>query len=460
MPDDANASNAAKPPADANVPTDSPPPKGAMAAIFLVAMMDFLGFGIIIPLLPSFIPGFSEESLKHDTLGVLKVTLIFSIYSFCQFVGAPILGAISDRVGRRPVLVISQLGSAAGYLLLAVAPFCGAATLIIVYVSRIVDGFTGGNIATAQAYISDVTTHQNRARGMGMLGAAFGVGFSLGPALGGLLGYFGGLLGQQMNMAPDRLDVSLPAVVAAALATLAAVMSWTRLTDTRSHKPSEAEVWLHPSAFRPVLRNKVVMQMLMLSFCIMAAFVMMESTLVIYISSNEHFGFGKLASGLFFAWLGLCIVIVQGGLVGRLSKRKGGEWPMAIFGPLFVAVGMALFTWTAWLPSLVLLMAAGAINATGRSLQQPAISALMSKYSGPKEQGTVFGVYHGLGSMARVVGPLVAAITYTLLQNTGQFITAGAIALVVMVWTGLLSQRAGKPVMAVADAEAAAVEAT
>jgi DHA1 family tetracycline resistance protein-like MFS transporter len=460
MSDDANAPSAAKPQATSDPSFAAPERKGAMAAIFLVAMMDFLGFGIIIPLLPNFIPQLSEEALEKDPVTVLKVTLIFSIYSLCQFIGAPILGAISDKAGRRPVLVISQLGSALGYLLLAVAPFAGAATLAIVYFSRIIDGFTGGNIATAQAYISDVTTPANRAKGMGMLGAAFGVGFSIGPAMGGLLGYLGGVLGQKAGMPPDQLDVALPAVAAAILAAIAAVMSWTRLSDTRSHKPTEAEVWLHPSQFRPILRNKVVMQMLMLSFCIMAAFVMMESTLVIFIRSPKHFSFDKLASGLYFGWLGLCIVVVQGGLVGRLSKRKGGEWPMAIVGPVFVAAGMALFTWTGWLPAMAILLAAGAINATGRSLQQPAITALMSKYSHPKEQGTVFGVYHGLGSLARVAGPIIAALTYTMLQNTGQFITAGAIALGVCVWTLLLKQRAGAPVMAVADAEAAAVEAT
>jgi DHA1 family tetracycline resistance protein-like MFS transporter len=457
------------------------PPKGALAAIFLVAAMDFLGFGIIIPLLPRLIPDYRENALK--------VTLIFSVYSICQFIGAPVLGALSDRVGRRPVLVISQLGSAVGYLLLGLAPFAAgwweqaapadgsllrtllpsaaAATLLVVYASRVIDGFTGGNIATAQAYISDVTTSANRAKGMGMLGAAFGVGFSFGPALGGLLGYYGvKMFGPQ--------GVSLPAYVAAALAALAAVLSWTRLTEGRTHKPTEAEVWFHPSKFTGVFRNPVVGQLLGLSFFIMAAFVMMECVLVLFL--DTHFGFKELGTGLFFGWLGLCIVVVQGGVVGRLSK-KVGEWPLAVAGPILVAVGMAVFTATAFVDEaagstttgvgyavgLALLLLAGAVNATGRSLQQPATSALLSKYSSPRDQGVVFGVYHGLGSLARVAGPIVAGLAYpwwkgSSLHNTGPFVTAGVIAVLVALWTMTLRRTAGSPQAAAAGPDAAAAE--
>ena len=432
-----------EPAADANKPTveyQSPElpeatavvPKGAMFAIFLIAVMDFLGFGIIIPLLPRYVPQYQEHALK--------VTLIFSIYSICQFIGAPILGALSDRWGRRPVLVVSQLGSAAGYLMLGFAPWAGVWTLTLVYISRIIDGFTGGNISTAQAYVSDVTTPANRAKGMGMLGAAFGIGFSLGPAMGGILGHY---------------DVSLPAWVAAGLATLAAFLSWKMLVEVRNPKPAEAEVWLHPRQFMPILRNGVIVQILAISFFIMAAFVMMESTLVLFL--DTHFGLGERGTGLFFGWLGICIIIVQGGLVGRLTK-KYGEWPLAILGPVLVAGGMAAFTGTAWAATLPLLMLAGAINAGGRSLQQPAISSLLSKYASPKEQGTVFGVYHGLSSLARVVGPIVAGLTYPLLNNTGQFITAGVIAIAMAAWTWSLRRRAGRPVQPIASADAAAAE--
>ncbi|HEX8910909.1 MAG TPA: MFS transporter, partial [Humisphaera sp.] len=422
----------ASPDAGSGAPDPAAPPKGAMAAIFLVAVMDFLGFGIIIPLLPNFLPELNEEALERNVVNVLKVTLIFSIFSACQFIGAPVLGSLSDRKGRRPVLVVSQLGSAAGYLMLAAAPFCGAWTLWVVYLSRVIDGFTGGNVATAQAYISDVTTPANRAKGMGMLGAAFGIGFSLGPVVGGVLGHFGGVLGARLGMPAGQMDVALPAALAAVLAALAAVMSQLKLTDTRTHRPSEAGVWLHPRSLAPAFRSPVVTQLLLISFCIMAAFVMMESTLVIFVRSHKHFGWDQLATGLFFGWLGLCIIVVQGGLVGRLTRGGGGlgraEWAMAVVGPIFVALGMAAFAGTAWVASVPLLLLAGAVNATGRSLQQPAASSLLSRYSSSRDQGTVFGVYHGLGSLARVVGPIVAGLTYRYWNNTGQFVTAGVIA--------------------------------
>src|SRR6185312_14150439 len=187
-------------------PPPPEPPKGALAVIFFIVLMDLLGFGIIIPLLPFYVPDFERHPMQ--------VTALFAVYSICQFIGAPILGLISDRFGRRPVLALSQAGSAIGYILLAIAAFNWAnpmTRLLIVYASRVIDGFTGGNISTAQAYVSDVTTPANRAKGMGMLGAAFGVGFSMGPAVGGLLSYYG------TQWVGRDFGSSLPAWVAAAL---------------------------------------------------------------------------------------------------------------------------------------------------------------------------------------------------------------------------------------------------
>ena len=193
-------------------------PKGAMRTLFFIAMMDIVGFGIIIPLLPFYIPGYNEGTLKQT----LEVTLLFSIYSICQFIGAPVLGLMSDRFGRRPVLALSQVGSAIGYLLLGVAtqPWFGwspATMLTLVYISRMLDGFTGGNVSTAQAYISDITTPKTRTSGMGMLGAAFGIGFVLGPMIGGMLGSV---------RLHGRDFVALPAYAAMAMSLGAALATW------------------------------------------------------------------------------------------------------------------------------------------------------------------------------------------------------------------------------------------
>src|SRR4051812_43392367 len=160
------------------------PPKGAMLSIFLIVLSDLMGFGLIIPLLPFYARQYAASDFQ--------VGLLFAIFSLCQMIATPLLGLASDRWGRRPVLLLSQVGSVMGYLLLAFATkhqWTNVQTgLVMVYVSRAIDGLSGGNISTAQAYISDVTTPKNRAKGMGMLGAAFGIGFSLGPWIGGMLG--------------------------------------------------------------------------------------------------------------------------------------------------------------------------------------------------------------------------------------------------------------------------------
>jgi DHA1 family tetracycline resistance protein-like MFS transporter len=406
------------------------PPKGALGVIFLIVVIDLMGFGIIIPLLPFYVPDYSEHALK--------VTLLFSVFSICQFIGAPILGMLSDRYGRRPVLVLSQVGSAVGYVLLGVATIWQhsnpALMLGFVYVSRIIDGFTGGNISTAQAYISDVTTQENRAKGMGVLGAAFGIGFTLGPLLGGGLSYFFG--------------EAVPAYFAAVMCVTSATITHLRLKEPRRHAETESVAWLHPGRFVPILRKPVLVQLLAVSFFTMAAFVMMECTIAIYLNATYHFD--KLGVTLFFCFVGVVIVLVQGGLVGRLTKRFG-EWPLAIVGTLLVAVGMCGFISTSWWPVLGLLALAGAANATGRSLQQPTMSSLISKFSDPREQGIVFGLYHGLGSLARVVGPIVAGIAYNV-RHTGAFAVAGGIAVAMALWTFLLRQPVPRPAASLDEA--------
>jgi DHA1 family tetracycline resistance protein-like MFS transporter len=414
-------SSQAEPPAE--------PPKGALRIIFLIVMMDLLGFGIIIPLLAFYVPDYDRHPLQ--------VTALFSIYSICQFIGAPILGLVSDRFGRKPVLAISQAGSAVGYVLLAVAAFPWhnpMTRLVIVYCSRVIDGFTGGNISTAQAYVSDVTTAANRARGMGMLGAAFGVGFSIGPAMGGLSAHYMGL--------------SAPGWIAASLSMLAAVVTWVRLPESRTHRPVDAENWLHPSRFKPVLEKPVLVQLLAIGFLIMAAFVMMESTITLFL--NKKFGWGERGVGFYFLFSGIIIIGVQGGLIGRLT-RKLGDWPLCIAGPFCVALGMAGLIAVAYVypaagfgAAMTVLLIGGAVNAIGRSLQQPTLSSLLSKFSDRKEQGLVFGMYHGLGSLARVVGPIVAGLAYPLLRNTGQFVLAAGIAVAMGVWTFTLRQKTGQ----------------
>jgi MFS transporter, DHA1 family, tetracycline resistance protein len=399
----------------------------ALWTILFIVFMDLLGFGIILPQLPFY-------GLRYH-VSPLAVGLLFSLYSLCQFLAAPVLGMISDKYGRKPVLVFSQFGSAAGYVLLATVTqlnFANAsAAMALIYLARIIDGISGGNISTAQAYISDVTTPQTRAKGMGLLGAAFGIGFAVGPVLGGLIGN-------------DTNHASWPAFTAGGFSFLAMTLSALWLPESNSHRPVNEEVWLHPSRFKPIFTQPVLLQLLISSFLAMTAFTMMEGTIAEYLHARFTFGPGHMPYGMrqtsyYFAYIGVFIMYVQGRLMGQLVK-KHGEWIVSVAGAALVTVGMGLYVCTDLKPILPLLLFAGAVNAIGRSLQQPPIATLISKVSKRSEQGTVFGVYHGLGSLARSLGPIVANFVYWRIHITAQFFLAGALTTLVAGWMFYLSR--------------------
>jgi len=441
------------------LPADPPPPRrSALAVVFLIVVMDLMGFGVIIPLLP-----FYATQYQASAVGV---GLLFSLYSLCQMLAAPILGALSDRYGRRPVLIVSQLGSAAGYVLLGVVtqyhPGTASIALGLIYLSRVIDGLSGGNISTAQAYISDVTTAENRAKGMGMIGAAFGIGFAAGPALGGLLGD-----------RPER--VAWPAFAAAGFCLVATALTSFLLPESRPRRASARDVALtseveqdvaaplldQPDGEKPrtlayarprlvdrvgiagALRRPMLVQLMLIGFASMAAFVMMESQCALFLSRPDTFGWGPRNVGWFFTMIGVVIIVVQGVLIGRLTKRLG-EWPLAVAGAVFVAIGMTCFVRTGYRPWLPLLLLGGCVNACGRSLQGPTISSLVSKFSDAREQGAVFGLFHGLSSFARVIGPVTAGFVYER-HPTGPFVLAGVIMLSVALWTAALRATAPRP---------------
>src|SRR3989440_3122901 len=331
----------------APLPNQSPqaPPKGALRIIFFIVFMDLLGFGVIIPLMPIYARQFQASPLE--------VTLMFAIYSACQFIASPILGAASDRFGRRPVLILSQIGSALGYLLLGVVTMhswqAARMGLWLVYLSRVIDGLSGGNISTAQAYIADVTTPQTRSHGMAMLGVAFGIGFAAGPFLGGIFG---------------EHHASWPAYIAAVFSGAAAVGTFFWLPESNVHKPTEAELWLHPSNFAPVLKNAAIFQLLLVGFSMMAAFVMMEASIVMFMA--DRFGYGPRYASWVFAYSGLIIIVVQGRFFRPLVKTFG-EWNLGVVGPVLGAAGMGGYVEAGGWPPLCVLLIGGALNAAGRS---------------------------------------------------------------------------------------------
>lgn len=389
-----------------------PPPRGALLAIFLVVLVDMLGFGLVVPLLPIYARQFEASAPQ--------VTLLFSIFSISQFLATPLLGAWSDRVGRRPILAASLVGSALSYVLLAWATQHNwtnlAMGLMVLYLSRVIAGLTAGNISAAQAYISDVTTAEQRAKGMGLIGAAFGIGFSVGPAAGGLLAY--------------HVGASAPAWFSAGLSLTAALLCWVLLKEGRVHVAAPAGSYLNPKQFAPLFSNKPLMKVNAVWFIAMCAFVAVDASIVMFLA--DVFSYQPKQIAYYFLLVGMVILVTQGALVGRLVKRYS-EWSLTTFGIGLNAVGSLMTAATIWYPSALLLFVAAAIHAFGRSLFQPTISALASHSSDPEQQGLSFGFFQAVGTFARVVGPIGAGYLYAA-HHASPWVLGASTLLVTALW--------------------------
>jgi DHA1 family tetracycline resistance protein-like MFS transporter len=308
-----------------------------------------------------------------------------------QLIFSPILGRLSDKYGRRPVLLISIIGTGIGFLILGFAT-----TLWMLFVGRILDGITGGNISTAQAYIADITTKEDRAKGMGLLGAAFGLGFIFGPAIGGIL---------------SRWGVAVPFLFAAGLCFANALLLYFTLPETVTPgHPARVSAaggrglsQLIESLTQPRLGF-----VLIIYFLFIVAFSIMTTSFSLY--TMFRFGYDAQHNGYLFAYVGLIAVVIQGGLIGRLVKRFG-ELPLVIVGALFFAASLFAVPFVGPASGgLLALLIGGGIFSLGNSLSTPSLTSLASKSVGPGEQGSVLGVTQSVASLARAVGPTLAAI--------------------------------------------------
>ena len=317
-----------------------------MLILFLIVFIDLIGFGIILPLLP-FYGEFYQAS--PEMVGLLMAT-----YSFTQFLAAPFWGRLSDRIGRRPVLLVSLAGLAASYVWLGFAD-----SLMVLFAARAVGGAMAGNISAAFAYIADITTPENRAKGMGMIGAAFGLGFIAGPAIGGILA----------GSDPVNADFQSPAFAAAALSGIALIMAAFTLKESLSAEIRERLAAKSPSSrlsmFREALERPYIGLLLALTFLSTFAFAGLESTFAMW--SRRQFGWGPLQNGYLFAYVGVLSAFIQGGLVGRLARRFG-EATLIIQGAIALAVGIFLIPFS---NSLFVLLIAMTI--AGIVLSQPEI---------------------------------------------------------------------------------------
>lgn len=369
--------------------------------IFTTVTIDLLGFGMVLPLLPVYGRSFGVSAAKMG--------LVLGIYSLMQFLFAPMLGRLSDRIGRRPVLCVSILGTAIGHLVLAMA-----GNFWILLLGRAIDGLAGSNIATAQAYIADMSPPEQRTRNIGMwFGAAFGIGFAFGPFFGGLTYHLGTLF-------VPSIAERVPFIVAGVMALLNALHAWRCLPESHPDR-SKFHLGWRTSSFHiiaEVLRNHAGRLVVMNALVIMA-FALMESTYAYLLI--DRFGFNKENIYWLFGGLGLTVAFVQGGLIRRLEPILGDR-KLAIMGGVLLGVSLLmlpLYAHTAWLVIFSLLMA------TGNGCISPALTGAISKKVSGTVQGETMGVSASLGSLARFVGPALGLVLYQYGGATAPYVMAG-----------------------------------
>ncbi len=382
-----------------------------MLTLFLIVFVDLVGFGLIIPLLPFF--------GEHFGASPAMVGLLMASFSLTQFLAAPLWGWLSDHRGRRPVLLASLAGLACAYALLAFAD-----SLALLFAARAFAGLMAGNIATAFAYVADITTPANRARGMGMIGAAFGLGFIFGPAIGGVLA--GG--------DPHAADYRTPALLAAALSALAFAMTLALLPESLPATVRAGNRALPaPSRwrqFRAALGRPAVGRIIAIAFLATFVFAGLESTFAMW--SKRQFGWGPEQNGYLFAFVGTISALIQGGLIGRLA-RACGERALVISGAVLLACGMLMIPFAG---TLALLVPAMTIAAAGFSLMSPSLNTLLSLSVGNAVQGGTMGVSRSATTLARVLGPTAAGALFSALGKDWPFYAGVAVMILVVIACG------------------------
>ncbi len=353
--------------------------------IFLIVSVDVLGLTIILPLLPFY----AEKFGATPTV----VGLLVSTYAFCQLIAGPILGRMSDRSGRRPLLLVSQVGTFIGFLILAYA-----GSLWVIFLSRIIDGLTAGNLSLAQAYISDVTKPEERAKSFGIIGIAFGLGFLVGPAISGFLSQF---------------SYQLPIFAAAALSATSIVATYFLLPnnapDSSGDTSARRLTLLDWRTYAGYFRRPELAPLLWQFFAFAFAFSLFISGFALFAERRYTWGgerFGPKQVGYVYAFVGFLGIILQGGLIGRLVKAVG-ETKLVRGGFLAAAIGFALLGFTYSIP---LLLVVSALATIGTGALRPALTSLITQKASRAEQGAVLGLNQSLMSISAIIAPFIGGL--------------------------------------------------
>jgi multidrug resistance protein len=355
--------------------------RAQLGIIFLTILIDMVGFGIVIPVLPRYAEHFNATAVQNG--------LLVASFSFAQFLFAPVWGKISDRIGRKPVLFVSILGTSLGFLMMGMAT-----TLWVLFVARLIDGIAGGNIGTAQAYVADISTREERSKAMGLIGAAFGLGFVIGPAVGGWMS-------SQFGYQSPMYLASAMALVNAFLVLAILPESLPKERRGQQARASIFEVFEHSN-------SRIYVTVTATYFCLIAGFSMMTCVFALFLW--HRFEMDVLHTGNILGMVGLIGVLIQGGLIGRLVKRYG-EARLATAGAIILCASLFLLPLATGLLTLLIFSAGVAI---GNSLLMPTLTGLASRSVDESWQGRALGLFQSAGSLARWVGPAIAGVLLSL----------------------------------------------
>ena len=380
--------------------------KSQLAIIFFTVFLYLVGFGVVIPIIPLLSRNFGATAFQTG--------LLLSVYSAMQFLFSPFWGRLSDRLGRRPILLFCLLCEGLSYLL-----FAWARTLEWLFVARILAGFFGASLSTASAYISDITPKHERSKGMALIGAAFGLGFVVGPALGGGLAVWG----HHINQAP-HFDTSFAFLWVAGLCLVNFLFGLKYLKESLSEKSESAEKKKRLSVMWHYLNTKTVGALMTVFLLSSLAMSGMEATLILFMGEKFHWDVKQVSFG--FAYIGIIIVFTQGFLVRRLLP-KWGERKVMRLGILLLALGI---TGIAIAPNIGQMAVTMTLLSLGNGLTNPATLGSISVLTDAKEQGVAMGVTQSMASLGRILGPAIGGALYGSLAITAPFWTSGALAFI------------------------------
>jgi multidrug resistance protein len=374
--------------------------------VLLTVFIDLLGFGIIIPLLPFY--------AQHFGASPTVIGLLTASYSFMQFLFVPFWGRLSDKIGRRPIILMSVFGSFISYFIFGLA-----GSLAVLFISRMLAGFMGANISTANAYIADSTPFEERAKYMGLIGAAFGVGFMFGPFIGGVM---------------SKISYGAPGFLASGLSLINLVLAFFMLPESlnKESRRTRRVSLLNISVIRETFRKPAIANLVLVFFFYTVAFSNLYVAFPLF--TGEVFNYGAEANGYLFAYIGLIGILIQGGATGRLV-RKFGERRLMIAGVVLLLAGLTFVPAAHTLGLLVVLVT---LLAVGSAFVSPSLTSLISKFADHGEHGTVLGVSSSFTSLARVIGPfwggfIISAVGIAWPFYTGSIMLLAALVLAMKV---------------------------